>query len=113
MTKATGHTLDEVILLFKPYTVLRWHRELVRRKWTFQQDNPIGRPPLRAELEELIVRLATENPRWGYSKIQGELLKLGFSVSRSSVRNVLKSNQMVVSELAARGATQKYPSAQA
>lgn len=76
-------------MLFKPGTVLRWHRELVRRKWTFRQDNGTVRPPVAAELQELIVRLARENPRWGYSKIQGELLKLGYNVSRTSVRNVL------------------------
>lgn len=86
----TGRRLDEAILLFKPDTVLRWHRELVRRKWTFRQEKRTGRPPVQAELEQLIARLATENPHWGYSKIHGELLKLGYSVSRSSVRNVLK-----------------------
>jgi putative transposase len=83
-------SLEEVMLLFKPDTVLRWHRELVRRKWTFRRDRPNGRPPVAAELEELIVRLARENPRWGYSKMQGELIKLGHTISRSSVRNILK-----------------------
>jgi putative transposase len=89
-SERTGRRLDEVVLLFKPDTVLRWHRDLVRRKWTFRQEKRSGRPPVATELQELIVRLATENPRWGYSKIQGELLKLGHKVSRSSVRNVLK-----------------------
>jgi putative transposase len=88
----TGRRLDEVVLLFKPDTVLRWHRELVRRKWTFSEGRLTGRPPLAAELEQLIVELARENPRWGYSKIQGELMKLGYQVSRSSVRNALKRN---------------------
>lgn len=54
----------------------------------------MGRPPVAAELEQLIVSLATENPRWGYSKIQGELFKLGYTVSRSSVRNVLKRGRI-------------------
>jgi putative transposase len=90
LTRGTGKRLDEAFLLFKPDTVLKWHRQLVRRKWTFRREPRTGRSPLQAELEQLIVRLATENPRWGYSKIQGELLKLGFNVSRSSVRNVLK-----------------------
>ena len=89
-SQGTGKRLDEAILLFQPDTVLRWHRELVRRKWTFPGDGRTGRPPLPTALEQLIVRLATDNPRWGYSKIQGELLKLGYSVSRSSIRNVLK-----------------------
>lgn len=87
LTKDTGLRLDEALMLFTPDTVLRWHRELVRRKWTFRR---VGRPPIAPELQELIVRLANENARWGYSKIEGELFKLGYTVSRSSVRNVLR-----------------------
>ena len=58
-SERTGRRRDEALLLFKPDTVLPWHRELVRRKWTFRQ---IGRPPVVAQLQEIIVRLATENP---------------------------------------------------
>ncbi len=90
----TGKRLDAAMVLFKPDTVLRWHRELVWRKWTFRAEKQTGRPPVGAELEELIVQLARENPRWGYSKIQGEVLKLGYGVSRSSVRNILKRRQV-------------------
>lgn len=54
------------VLLVKPDTLLKWHRELVRRKWTFQRPNVGGRPRLEADLETLIVRLARENPRMGY-----------------------------------------------
>jgi putative transposase len=82
------------LLIFKPDTVLRWHRKLVRRKWTFQRKGNLGRPRLSTELENLILRLAKENPRWGYDKIHGELLKLGFSLCPSSVRNILKCHQM-------------------
>lgn len=74
--------------LVTPETVLRWHRDLVRRKWT--QTRPCGRPPLAGEVVALIERLARENPRWGYQRIQGELKKLGIAVSASSVRNVLR-----------------------
>ncbi len=84
-----GTRLDEVMLLFKPDTVLRWHRELVRRKWTYPPTSPVGRPRTTPELEELIVRLAKENPRWGYGKIQGELIKLGYSMGGSTVQDVL------------------------
>lgn len=94
LTKGTGKRIDEAILLFKPDTVLRWHRNLVKRKWTFPQSKRTGRPAVVTELEHLIVRLAQENPRWGYSKIQGELLMLGYSVSRSSVRNLLRHNRI-------------------
>jgi transposase InsO family protein len=78
------------LVLFTPETVLRWHRALVRRKWTYRQHRAAGRPRLGAELEELILRLARENPSWGYSRIHGELGKLGHSVGRSTVRDVLK-----------------------
>src|SRR4051794_26405605 len=71
-TKARVH-ISQVILLVKPDTLLKWHRELVRRKWTFTQPAPRGRPPTRPELEALILRLAKENPTWGYGKLEGEL----------------------------------------
>ena len=75
-------------LLVTPQTLLRWHRELVRRRWTY----PIarsGRPPIDTETRELVLRLARENSRWGYQRIAGELNKLGLVVSPSTVRRVL------------------------
>ena len=71
-----------------PATILDWHRRLVRRRWTFPRPKP-GRPALPAETVELVVRLARENPRWGYLRIVGELRKLGVTVSATSVRNIL------------------------
>jgi hypothetical protein len=82
--------LHQVMLIFKPDTVLRWHRELVLRMWTFKRKGNPDRPFISSELEALIVRLAKENPRWGYDKIHGELLKLGHNLSATSVRSVLK-----------------------
>jgi hypothetical protein len=75
--------------------VLKWHWELVRRKWTYPRKHKGGRPRINAEVENLIVRLAKENPRWGYGKLEGELLKLGFKVSRTTIRNVLDRHQIV------------------
>jgi transposase len=72
-----------------PQTLLRWQRELVRRKWTYRR-RPAGRPPLEAELRELVLRFARENPRWGCVRIQGELRKLGIRVGATTIRALLR-----------------------
>jgi putative transposase len=72
-----------------PETLMRWHRRLVTRRWTYLGRGP-GRPRLEAELVTLILRLARENPRWGSRRIVGELKRLGFSVSETAVRNLLR-----------------------
>jgi putative transposase len=77
-------------LLVTSATLLRWHRELVRRRWTYSQRRS-GRPPTGRVLCELVLRLARENPAWGYQRIAGELLKLGFRLSPSTVRRLLAS----------------------
>jgi putative transposase len=75
-------------LIVTPATLLRWHRELVRSRWTYPQRQP-GRPPTSRALRELVLRLARENPRWGYQRIAGEAIKLGFRLSSSTVRRLL------------------------
>ena len=79
--------------LVTPETILRWHRALVRRRWTYPHRRP-GRPALPQETVELIVRLARENPRWGYLRIVGELKKLGVAVSKTSVAAVLRRHRL-------------------
>lgn len=70
-----------VAFLVTPATILRWHRELVRRKWTYRRTGRPGRPPIDAAIREFILRLARENPRWGCMRIEGELRKLGIRVA--------------------------------
>jgi putative transposase len=77
----------------KPETLLRWHRQLVARRWTYAR-RPPGRPPLQSSLRALILRLGHENPHWGYKRIVGELKGLGISVSATSVRKVLLEGGM-------------------
>ena len=75
----------------RPETLLRWHRELVRRKWAgFGRRRGPGRPPLPAACRDLVLRLAVENPCWGYQRIRGELLKLEHHVSATTIRALLR-----------------------
>ena len=77
-------------LLVRPETVLGWHRALVRRKWAACLRRPRqGRPRTSTECRQLIVRMAKENPGWGYFRIKGELRKLGHTVAATTIRSVL------------------------
>jgi putative transposase len=72
----------------RPETLLRWHRRLVNRRWTYPHGQP-GRPAVERQVRQLILRLARENTSWGYVRIVGELRKLGINVSATLVRTVL------------------------
>ena len=89
---ATSRALPRVrwsCFFVKPETLLRWHRRLVAGAWTHPHRGT-GRPPLDHELQQLIVRLARENPRWRYQRIQGELLRLGVRLSATVIRTTLR-----------------------
>jgi hypothetical protein len=75
-------------------TLLRWHRELVRRKWTYRRTGRPGRPPIGPEVRALILRLARENPRWGCVRILGELRKLGIPVGGTTIRTLLRTARL-------------------
>jgi len=93
---ALGRQLPaSALLLVQPATILGWHRALVRRRWAaFGRRRGPGRPSLPAECQELVLRLARENPLWGYVRIRGELLKLGHRVSTTSIRNLLRRHRI-------------------
>jgi putative transposase len=76
-----------------PATLLRWHRELVARRWTYPHRRP-GRPATAAEIRELVVRLARDNPGWGYRRVQGELIGLGIKLAASTVWAILKEAEI-------------------
>ncbi|GAA1927273.1 hypothetical protein GCM10009753_71080 [Streptantibioticus ferralitis] len=95
-----------------PVTLLRWHRELIADKWTYPHKRP-GRPPISEETRELILRLARENPMWGHRRVQGELARLGITVSAATVRSVLRKGNIPPAPQRARDAWATFLRAQA
>jgi putative transposase len=83
--------LEEIATIVTPATILAWYRKLVAKKFDgSQQRKALGRPPISAELEALVVRMAQENCVWGYDRIVGALVHLGYSISDQTVGNILK-----------------------
>jgi hypothetical protein len=93
---AKGHCLGrrvlrEVATIVTPDTILRWHRQLIARKWTHEQRR-VGRPGILKEIEQLTVGMAHDNARWGYTRIQGALRNVGHRVARSTIARILKGH---------------------
>jgi putative transposase len=93
--KLERKALEEVTTIVTPETLLAWHRKLIAKKFDgSQQRKTLGRPPIDAELEALVVRLAQENRSWGYDRIVGALRHLGYTISDQTVGNILKRHGM-------------------
>ncbi len=88
-------TLEQVATIVTPDTLLRWHRRLIAEKWDYsdrRETKKPGRPPVSEEITELVLKMARENPTWGYDRIEGELANLGHQVSDRTVGNILKAH---------------------
>ena len=85
----TISNIKDAISIVKPETVLRWQNQLIKRFWTYKTINRVGRPPVKSEIKQLILRIKNDNLYWGYKKIQGELLKLGITLDQKTIQNIL------------------------
>jgi transposase InsO family protein len=84
--------LREIATIVTPETLLAWHRKLIAQKYDGSGNRGPGRPRTRDKMEDLVVRLATENRAWGYTRIQGALANLGYEVARGTIANILKQH---------------------
>jgi len=83
--------LHQIATIVTPDTILRWHRQLVARKWTYARRSP-GRAGVLRAIQRLVLRMAEENPTWGYTRIQGALKHVGHRVGRSTIARILKAH---------------------
>ncbi len=91
--KAIGRKgLFEISTLVTPDTLLRWYRRLIAKKYDGSRARKPGRPSTAAEIEELVIRMARDNPRWGYTRIRGALHNLGHEIGRNTIRRILLEN---------------------
>src|ERR1700681_3690226 len=84
--------LSELKTLVTPDTLMRWFRELVGTKWDYRQRRGPGRPRIMKDIVNLILRMALDNPSWGYTRIKGAMANLGHQVGRGTIANILKEH---------------------
>ena len=90
--KALGKRMFEIVTIVRPETVIFWYRKLVAMKFdSSQSQRKPGRPPVDVDIEKIILGIAKDNSSWGYLRIAGALANLGHKISKSSVRNILKT----------------------
>jgi putative transposase len=91
--KAIGRRgLFEIRTLFTPDTLLRWYRSLIARKYDGSESRGPGRPKTAIEIQRPIIRMARDNPRWGYTRIRGALHNLGHEIGRNTIKRILLEN---------------------
>jgi len=83
--------LNNVMMIVQPATVIAWHKRLVARHWTHGTEKPRGRPPTHTEIRQLTIRLASENPTWGYRRVHGEITRLGHKITPSTIWAILRT----------------------
>lgn len=88
--KRLGKVLNDIASIVTPHTLMAWHRKLIATKWNHVEKRGPGRPRMMSEISALIVRMASENGTWGYTRIQGALANLGHKLARGAVANILK-----------------------
>jgi hypothetical protein len=94
--KAIGRRrLLEISTLVTPDTLLRWHRELVAQKHDGSVKRGPGRPRIEGEIQSLIVQMATDNPRWGYTRIQGAVQNIGYAVGRNTIKRSWRRTESI------------------
>jgi transposase InsO family protein len=86
--------LREVACIASPDTILRWYRELVAKKYDGSKKRGPGRPPKPSEIVRLLIKMATENPRWGYTRLRGALSNVGHAIGRTTIMRILKEQGM-------------------
>jgi hypothetical protein len=84
--------LHELTMMVTPETLLAWHRRLIAEKYDGSKRRAPGRPRTKDEIQQLVVRMATENRAWGYPRIQGALANLGHEIARGTIANILKEH---------------------
>jgi hypothetical protein len=97
--KPLGQWLSDIITIVQPETLLKWHRQLITKKWDFSdrcRTKP-GRLPLTIEIEKLVVQFAQDNPAWGYDRIAGALANLGIMVASSPLSSVTSAFAVSIS----------------
>src|ERR1017187_6183361 len=90
-----GKLMADTVTIVKPETILKWHRRLVAKKFDGSRSRKRhGRPPTKTEIEDLVIRLARDNPAWGYDRIAGAIHNLGHRISDQTVGNILQRNSL-------------------